>query len=334
MTDLSTSFLGLKLKNPLVASASPLSKRLETVKKLEAAGVSAVVLYSLFEEQINNESKALDHYLSFGTDSFQEASTFYPDFDHYNVGPDAYLQHVENLKKSVSIPVIASLNGVSKGGWVDYACRMQDAGADALELNFYYIPTRVDLSAKDMEQNFIQLVQAVREEIKIPLTVKLSSSFTSLPQFCSELVKAGSNGLTLFNRFIQPDFDLEKMEVNPKMILSTSAELRLPLRWTAILYGKVNADIALTTGVHSGEDMVKAILAGATITMVASELVENGPTRAAGMLEELTVWMGEHEYDSVTQLKGAMSQQSVAEPAAFERGNYMKALQTFDNRLF
>ncbi len=334
MTDLSTTFLGLKLKNPLVASASPLSKRVETVKKLEAAGVSAVVLYSLFEEQINNESKALDHYLSFGTDSFQEASTFYPDFDHYNVGPDAYLQHIENLKKSVSIPLIASLNGVSKGGWVDYACRIQDAGADALELNFYYIPTRLDLTAKELEQNFTQLVQAVREEIKIPLTVKLSSSFTALPQFCTELVKAGANGLTLFNRFLQPDFDLEKMEVDPKMILSSSAELRLPLRWTAILYGKVKADIALTTGVHTGVDMVKAILAGANITMVASELVENGPARAAGMLEELSVWMGDHEYDSVTQLKGAMSQQSVAEPAAFERGNYMKALQTFDNRLF
>jgi dihydroorotate dehydrogenase (fumarate) len=334
MTDLSTTFLGLKLNNPLVASASPLSKRVETVKKLEAAGVSAVVLYSLFEEQINNESKALDHFLNFGTDSFQEASNFYPDFEHYNVGPDGYLDHIGKLKKAVNIPVIASLNGVSKGGWVDYAHRMEEAGADALELNFYFIPTQIDLTAAGLEQNFVQLVKAVREKINIPMTVKLSSAFTSLPQFSSELVKAGANGLTIFNRFLQPDFDLEKMEVDPKMVLSTSEELRLPLRWTAILYGKVNADIALTTGVHTGIDMVKAILAGANVTMIASELVEKGPARAAGMLQELSTWMSEHEYDSVTQMMGAMSQKSVAEPAAFERGNYMKALQTFDNRLF
>jgi dihydroorotate dehydrogenase (fumarate) len=334
MTDLSTTFLGLKLKNPLVASASPLSKRVETVKKLEAAGVSAVVLYSLFEEQINNESKTLDHFLSFGTNSFQEATSFYPDFDHYDVGPDGYLDHIGKLKKAVSIPVIASLNGVSKGGWVDYAHRMEEAGADAVELNFYFIPTRLNLTAAGLEQNFVQLVKAVREKIKIPLTVKLSSAFTSLPQFTSELVKGGANGLTIFNRFLQPDFDLEKMEVDPKMVLSTSEELRLPLRWTAILYGKVNADIALTTGVHTGIDIVKAILAGASVTMIASELVEKGPARAAGMLQELSTWMTEHEYDSVTQMMGAMSQKSVAEPAAFERGNYMKALQTFDNRLF
>ena len=334
MPELTTSFLGLKLKNPLVISASPLSKRLETVQKLEQVGAAAIVLYSLFEEQINNESKTLDHFLSFGTNSFQEATSFYPDFDHFNVGPDGYLEHIGKLKKAVSIPIIASLNGVSKGGWVDYAHRMEEAGADALELNFYFIPTRVNLTAAEMEQNFVQLVKAVREKINIPLTVKLSSAFTSLPQFTSELVKAGANGLTIFNRFLQPDFDLEKMEVDPHMVLSTSEELRLPLRWTAILYGKVNADIALTTGVHNGIDMVKAILAGANVTMVASELVEKGPARAAGMLQELTTWMTEHEYDSVTQMLGAMSQKSVAEPAAFERGNYMKALQTFDNRLF
>ncbi len=283
MPELTTSFLGLKLKNPLVISASPLSKRVETVQKLEQAGAAAVVMYSLFEEQINNESKTLDHFLSFGTDSFQEASSFYPDFDHYNVGPDGYLDHIGKLKKAVSIPIIASLNGVSKGGWVDYAHRMEEAGADALELNFYFIPTRLNLTAAGLEQNFVQLVKAVREKIHIPLTVKLSSAYTSLPQFTSELVKAGANGLTIFNRFLQPDFDLEKMEVDPQMVLSTSEELRLPLRWTAILYGKINADIALTTGVHTGIDMVKAILAGANVTMVASELVEKGPARAAGI---------------------------------------------------
>jgi dihydroorotate dehydrogenase (fumarate) len=334
MIDLSTTFLGLKLKNPIVASASPLSKKVDVVKRLEDSGISAVVMYSLFEEQINNESKALDHYLSFGTDSFQEFSSIYPDFDHYNVGPDGYLEHIGKLKQAVKIPIIASLNGVSRGGWVDYARKMQDAGADALELNLYYIPTRVDLTAAELENNYIDLVQAIRSDIKIPIAVKLSSSFSSLPNFVANLVKAGANGVTLFNRFLQPDFDLETMEVNPHMVLSTSAELRLPLRWTAILYGKIDADIALTTGVHTGEDVVKSILAGANISMIASELVEKGPARAIGLLEELTCWMIEHEYHSIDQLKGAMSQKSVAEPAAFERGNYMKALQSYDNRLY
>jgi dihydroorotate dehydrogenase (fumarate) len=334
MIDLSTTFMGLKLKNPIVASASPLSKRVEVVKRLEESGVSAVVMYSLFEEQINNESKALDHFLSFGTDSFQEFSSIYPDFDHYNVGPDGYLEQIAKLKQAVKIPIIASLNGVSKGGWIDYARKIQQAGADALELNLYYIPTRVDLTAVELEQNYIELIRAIRAEIQIPMTVKLSSAFSSLPNFVSELSRAGAKGVTLFNRFLQPDFDLETMEVNPHMVLSTPAELRLPLRWTAILFGKVFLDIALTTGVHSGEDVVKAILAGANITMIASELVEKGPARAIGILEELTCWMVEHEYHTIDQMKGAMSQKSVAEPAAFERGNYMKSLQTYDNRLY
>ncbi len=334
MTDLKTSFMGLPLRNPLVASASPLSKRIETVKKLEDAGVSAVVLYSLFEEQINHESKALDYFLSRGTDSFQEASTFYPDFEHYNIGPEKYLEHISALKRTVNIPIIASLNGVSSGGWVEYAKRMQDAGADALELNFYYIPTRIDLSAADLEKNYIDLVKAVRSSISIPMTAKLSASFTALPNFASELTKAGADGLTLFNRFIQPDFNLEKLEPTPHLVLSTSAELRLPLRWVAILYSRVAADLALTSGVHTGVDMVKAVLAGASVTMVASELIEHGVHRAGSMLAEFTDWMVDHEYESVNQMCGAMSQKAVAEPEAFERGNYMKALQTYDNMLF
>lgn len=334
MTDLTTNFMGLSLSNPLVASASPLSKRVETVKKLEDAGVSAVVLYSLFEEQINHESKALDYFLSRGTDSFQEASTFYPDFEHYNVGPEKYLEHISALKRAVNIPIIASLNGVSSGGWVDYAKRMQDSGADGLELNFYYIPTQIDISAAELEKNYVELVRAVRNSISIPMTVKLSSAFTALPNFASELAKAGADGLTLFNRFIQPDFNLEKMETTPHLVLSTSAELRLPLRWVAILYDRVDADLALTSGVHTGVDMVKSVLAGAAVTMVASELIENGVKRAGSMLAEFHDWMVENEYKSVNQMRGAMSQRAVAEPAAFERGNYMKALQTYDNKLF
>ncbi len=238
MSDLSTRYLGLTLKNPLVASASPLSKKVDTVKKLEDAGVSAVVMYSLFEEQITSESRVLDHFLSFGTDSFQEAMSFFPEMDHYNVGPEGYLEHIANLKKAVSIPIIASLNGVSSGGWVDYAKRMQEAGADALELNFYYIPTSINLTAAELENAYVRLVANIRAEIGIPLTVKLSPFFTALPHFATEVVKAGANGLVLFNRFIQPDLNIEEQKVDPTHLLSTSAELRLPLRWVAILFRK------------------------------------------------------------------------------------------------
>jgi dihydroorotate dehydrogenase (fumarate) len=334
MSDLSTKYLGLSLKNPLVASASPLSKKVDTVKKLQDAGVSAVVMYSLFEEQITHDSRVLDHYLSFGTDSFQEAMSFFPEMDHYNVGPEGYLEHISKLKKAVNIPIIASLNGVSSGGWVDYAKRIQGAGADALELNFYYVPTFINITATELERAYVKLVTDIRAEIRIPLAVKLSPFFTALPHFAAEVVKAGANGLVCFNRFIQPDLDIEEKTVNPNHVLSTSAELRLPLRWVAILYGKVNADLALTGGVHSVEDMVKALMAGANVTELASELIEKGPARAGGLLAGLTEWMDAHEYTSVQQMIGSMSQKNVAEPAAFERGNYMKALQSFDNKLY
>ena len=334
MTDLTTKYLGLTLKNPLVASASPLSKKVETVKKLEDAGVSAVVMYSLFEEQINNESRVLDHFLSFGTDSFQEADSFFPEMDHYNVGPGKYLDHISNLKKAVQIPIIASLNGVSSGGWVDYAKRMEDAGADGLELNFYYVPTSAKLSSAELEKAYIRLVADIRAEIKIPLAVKLSPFYTALPQFASDVVKAGANGLVCFNRFIQPDLDIEKLVVDPTLNLSTSEELRLPLRWTAILYDRIKADLALSSGVHTAEDMVKAIMAGASVTLLASELVAKGPKRAAELISEFAAWMEAHEYVSVQQMLGSMSHKNVGDPAAFERGNYMKALQSFDNTLF
>jgi dihydroorotate dehydrogenase (fumarate) len=330
MADLSTTYLGLKLKNPVVASASPLSKKLEGIKKLEDAGASAVVMYSLFEEQITHESLALDHYLSRGTESFAEALTYFPDLDHYNVGPEDYLELISKAKKSVSIPVIGSLNGVSAGGWLSYAKKIEQAGADALELNVYYISTDPALGASELEENYIDLVKSVRNEISIPLALKLSPQFTALPNIASRLAGAGANGLVLFNRFMQPDLDIETLEVTPNLQLSTSAELRIPLRWVAILFGRIQADLALTGGVHNGQDVLKAMMAGARVTMLASELLQNGTGRVAEILKETEHWMEEFEYSSIAQMQGSMSQQNVAEPAAFERANYMKALQSFD----
>ncbi|HOD43757.1 MAG TPA: dihydroorotate dehydrogenase-like protein [Anaerolineaceae bacterium] len=333
MIDLSTQYLGLKLKNPLVASASPLSKKVDTVKKLEDAGIGAVVMYSLFEEQIIHESHALDYFLSHGTESFSEALTYFPDMEHYNVGPDGYLDMIRKLKESVQVPVIASLNGISTGGWVDYAGKMEQAGADALELNIYFLPTDLELEGIALEDAYVELVRSVRAQVKIPLAVKLSPYFTALPNFARKLVGAGANGLVLFNRFYQPDLDIETLEVVPDLVLSTSDELRLPLRWTAILYGRLQADLALTTGVHSVEDVVKATMAGARVSMMASELLSRGIGRVSEILADLEKWLETYEYHSIQQMLGSMSQQAVADPAAFERANYMKVLQSFDRRL-
>lgn len=333
MIDLSTQYLGLKLKNPLVASASPLSKKVDTVKKLEDAGIGAVVMYSLFEEQIIHESHALDYFLSHGTESFSEALTYFPDMEHYNVGPDGYLDMIRKLKESVQVPVIASLNGISTGGWVDYARKMEQAGADALELNIYFLPTDLELEGIALEDAYVELVSSVRAQVKIPMAVKLSPYFTALPNFARKLVGAGANGLVLFNRFYQPDLDIETLEVVPDLVLSTSDELRLPLRWTAILYGRLQADLALTTGVHSVEDVVKATMAGARVSMMASELLSRGIGRVSEILADLEKWLETYEYHSIQQMLGSMSQQAVADPAAFERANYMKVLQSFDRRL-
>ncbi len=329
MTDLSTTYLGLNLKNPLVASASPVSKSIDKARKLEEAGVSAIVMYSLFEEQIIHESLELDHYLTRGTDSFAEAMTYLPDGGMYSVGPEKYLNQVNGLKKALSIPVIGSLNGVSKGGWTSYAKQIQDAGADALELNLYYIPTDPDLTAQELENAQVELVAQVKSVITIPLAVKLSPFITALPNFARRVVEAGANGLVLFNRFYQPDFDLEELEIVHNLDLSTSAELRLPLRWISILYGKVSADFALTSGVHTANDVLKSMMAGAKVAMMASNLLHNGEQVIPSMLNELGWWMESHEYESIKQMQGSMSQKSVKEPAAFERANYMKVLNSF-----
>ncbi len=330
MPDLTTTYLGLKLKNPLVASASPLSKKVDNVRRLENAGAAAVVMYSLFEEQITHESHELDHYLERGTHSFAESLSYFPDLDHYNLGPERYLEHLHKVKQAVSIPVIGSLNGVSSGGWVEYAHLIEEAGADALELNIYYLPTEVDLSGAELEEEYVRLVRDVRARVKLPIAVKLSPFFTSLPNMAKRFVDTGANGLVLFNRFYQPDFDLEELEVVPNLVLSTSHELRLPLRWIAILYGRVEADFALTSGVHTAQDVLKAMMAGANVAMMTSTLLANGLGRLMHILTDLQGWMEEHEYESITQMRGSMSQRAVAEPAAFERANYMKALNSFD----
>ena len=329
MTDLSTTYLGLNLKNPLVASASPLSKKVERAKRLEDAGISAVVMYSLFEEQIIHESLELDHFMNRGSDSFAEALSYLPDGGMYGISPEKYLNQLAGLKKALSIPVIGSLNGVSVGGWTSYARKMEEAGADALELNMYFIATDPDMTSLDVEDTQVELVADVKSSINIPLAVKISPFVTSLPNFARRLVEAGADALVLFNRFYQPDFDLDELDIVHSLDLSTSADLRLPLRWISILHGKVDADFALTSGIHNYKDVLKAMMAGANVAMTASKLLHDGEQAIGPILSDLEAWMKEKEYESIRQMQGSMSQKSVKEPAAFERANYMKVLGSF-----
>ena len=329
MVDLSTTYLGLNLKNPLVASSSPLSEKVESVQKLEEAGVAAVVMYSLFEEQIVQESLKLDADLDRGSYTFAEALDYLPQHGKFSVGPEAYLEQIKKLKQAVSIPIIGSLNGFSTGGWVDYAKKIEDAGADALELNMYYLEIKPEITSSELENTYLELVSDIRKQVQIPIAIKLSPFYTAIPNFASHLADAGANGLVLFNRFYQPDFDLEELEVVPHLVLSNSDEMRLPLRWIAILYGKVAADFALTSGIHSAEDVIKAVMAGASVTTVASHFLKYGPESAADILSNMQSWLQEKEYESVAQMKGSMSQQAVGEPSAFERANYIKVLSSY-----
>ena len=331
MIDLTTSYLGLTLKNPLVHSASPLSENVDTMKRLEDAGVSAIVMHSLFEEQITHESRQLDHYLSYGTESQAEARSYFPEANSYRVGPDGYLEKIRLAKAALAIPVIGSLNGVSRGGWVEYARLIQQAGADALELNIYMIPTDPEMSGPEVEQMYVDTVAAVRAEVTIPLAVKVSPYFSAMANMAKRLESAGADGLVLFNRFYQPDFDLDQLEVVPHLVLSTSWEMRLPLRWVAILYGRVDVDFAITSGVHSHEDVIKGVMAGASATMMTSALLQNGISHVRGVLDGLARWMKEREYASIAQMRGSMSQKHVKEPAAFERANYMKMLHSWQS---
>jgi dihydroorotate dehydrogenase (fumarate) len=329
MVDLKTNYLGLELKNPVVASSSPLSEKVETIQALEENGVSAVVMYSLFEEQIIHESLELDHFLNKDTESYAEALDYFPEIGRYTLGPEVYVGQVKKLKAAVDIPIIGSLNGVSTGGWIEYAQKIEDAGADALELNLYYLPTDIAISSAQLEAAYATLVHNICSKVSIPVAVKLSPSFTALPNFTQQLVDAGAKGLVLFNRFYQPDFDLEALEVTPNLKLSSSDELRLPLRWIAILYGRIDADFAITSGVHKYTDILKAMMAGAKVAMVASAILKKGPAKVSKLLAKLIHWMEENEYESVQQMQGSMSQGAVADPSAFERANYMRVLNSY-----
>lgn len=327
--DLTTTYLGLDLKNPVVPSASPLSEKIDNLKRLEDAGASAIVMHSLFEEQINEESNTLNHYLSYGSESYAEALSYFPQENEYKVGPDGYLDLVRRAKESLSVPVIGSLNGVSTGGWIDYAKKIEEAGAGALELNIYYMPTKIDLAGTDVEGMYVDVVTDVKRSVSIPVAVKVSPFFSSMGNMAKKLVDAGADGLVLFNRFYQPDFDLERLEVTPDLVLSSEFESRLPLRWIAILWGRLEVDFALTRGVTSHEGVLKGLMAGAKVVMITSEILRKGIGRVKDILGDLANWMEEHEYESVRQMQGSMSQIRCPEPAAFERANYMKVLHSW-----
>jgi len=327
--DLTTTYLGMELKNPIVPSASPMSRTVGSVRLLEDYGASAVVLYSIFEEQIRHESKELEHHLTAHTESYAEATSYFPEPQEYHTGPEEYLNHIRKLKESVSIPVIGSINGVTEGGWIEYAKLIEQAGADALELNVYYIPTESKMTGDDIEKTYFDIVTNVRNQVKIPIAVKLSPFFTSIPNVAVRLEKIGVNGLVLFNRFYQPDINLDTLNVEPGVVLSSSNSLRVPLRWIAILYKRVKVDLAATTGVHEAEDVLKLTMAGANVTMMCSALLRHGAKKIREVLTGVQQWMVEHEYDSLRDMRGSMSHHSVADPSSFERANYMKALQTY-----
>ena len=327
--DLTTTYMGLSLKNPIVPSASPLSHTLEGMKRLEDAGASAIVMYSLFEEQIVHESKEFDHYMQYGTESFAESLSYFPEAEEYNLGPEEYIELIHKAKRALKIPIIGSLNGISAGGWTDYAKKIEEAGADALELNVYYIPTDARHTSEEVEQRYIDILKAVKGTVTIPVAMKLSPFFSSMANMAARLEAAGANGLVLFNRFYQPDIDLDALEVRPNVILSSPQAMRLPLRWIAVLYGRVRTSFAATSGVHSAQDVIKLLMAGADVTMMCSALLKHGPGHIRQVLEDVNQWMLDHEYVSVSQMKGSMSQKSVANPEAFERANYMRTLQSY-----
>ncbi len=329
--NLATTYLGLKLRSPLVVAASPLSEDLDNLKRMENAGASAIVLHSLFEEQLRQDRLELHHHLSQGTESFPEALSYFPDAGEYRLGPEEYLQHIWKAKQAVKIPIIASLNASSVGGWTEYARQIQQAGADAIELNIYHIPTEADLPGEALEESYLNILRAVRAEVKIPIAVKLSPFFTNFANMAKRFDAAGANGLVLFNRFYQPDIDLEDLEVKPNLLLSTPMAMRLPLRWIAILHGRLHASLAATSGIHRASDALKMLLVGADVTMLCSTIIRHGFPQIAFIESDLIRWLEEHEYESVEQIKGSLSQKNCAEPAAFERAQYVKALCSYQN---
>ena len=329
MIDLSTTYLGLKLRTPLVSSASPIAQEISNVRRLEDAGAAAIVLSSLFEEQLRLETLELDERLSAGTESFAEAVTFFPEPSEFQLGPEEYLKHIAKAKAAVDVPIIASLNGSTVGGWTDYARQIEQAGADALECNIYFIPTDFDLTGSAVEQTYIDILGAVKNSVRIPVAVKLSPFFSNMANMAKRLDGNGADGLVLFNRFYQPDIDLEDLEVKPNVLLSTPQALRLPLTWIGILYARVKASLAATSGIHGHEDAIKMLMVGADVTMLCAALLRHGIYHLKEVESGLRQWMEEHEYESVQQMKGSMSQLRCADPSAFERAQYMRAIKAY-----
>ncbi|MEQ9407434.1 MAG: dihydroorotate dehydrogenase-like protein [Fuerstiella sp.] len=327
--DLSTDYLGIRLKNPIVAAASPANAKPEMLRDLEAAGIAAVVMPSLFEEQVEFEEREFGMLQDYGAESFAEAASYFPEMDDYNTGPEEYLRTIERACETVQVPVIGSLNGVTPGGWTRYAKKIESAGAWALELNMYYLPTDASVTADQVETNYLELVAEVRSQIKIPLAVKLGPYFSSLANFAKRLSEAGVDGLVLFNRFMQPDINLQTMEIDARIELSHAAEMRLPLRWISILRGQVEASLAATSGVHGHEAVIKLLMAGADVTMIASAILRRGPEVVKTLLDDLQTWLSENGYRSVSQFKGGMSYSNCPDAAALERSNYMKALTSY-----
>jgi dihydroorotate dehydrogenase (fumarate) len=330
--DLTTDYLGLKLKNPLVVSSSPLTESVENILRLEEAGAAAVILPSIFEEQLALEGNSLDGDISRGTESYAESLSYFPAYEDYRQGQDAYLGLLHHARIRAGIPVIASLNGATAGGWVRFAKEIEQAGADALELNTYSLVTDPSISSSKVEKGLVDLVRQVKQNTKLPIAVKLSPNYTSLPNLARQLDEAGADALVLFNRFYQPDFDLEKLDVVPRLELSRPEELLLRLHWVAILYGNVRANLAITGGVHSAQDVLKAIMAGAQVAMTVSELLARGVDQLSNIRAELMLWMEEHEYQSIDQMRGSLSRRSVPDPSPFERGNYIKTLSSYTLR--
>ncbi len=324
--NLTTNYLGLRLRSPLVPSSSPLSQDLDQIRQLEDAGAAAIVLYSLFEEQIRYERYELHWSLSQGTESYPESLNYFPEPSDLTLGPEAYLRHIQRAKQAVTIPIIASLNGCTPGGWTDFARQIEQAGADALELNIYSVQTRLDRDGEEIEREYLEIVRSVRAAVKLPLAVKVGPYFTNFANMAARFVEKGANGLVLFNRFYQPDIELEALDVAPHVMYSTPMAMRLPLRWIAILHDRIGGSLAATSGVHRGTDALKLIMAGADVTMLCSALLRHGIPHLRNIEREMVAWMEEHEYNSVAQMKGSLSQRNCADPAAFERAQYLRAV--------
>ena len=327
--NLTTNYLGLELRNPIVPSAGPLSHEISNIKAMEDAGAAAVVLYSLFEEEIEHESLELYHHTTAHQDSFAEALNYLPEPFEFKVGPDKYLEHIRKAKEAVDIPIIASLNGKSVGGWIDYAKKIEQAGADALELNIYFLASDAQVPGSEIEREYLNIVKGVKMNVNIPIAVKMHPYFSSVAWMAEQLTNVGADGLVLFNRFYQPDINLETLEVEPNVLLSTPIELRLPLRWIAMLYGKVNADLAANSGIYNETDVIKMIMAGAKVTQMLASLLKFGIPHIKEVLTQLVYWMEVNEYESLEQMRGSMSYKNVANPSQFERANYMKVLHSY-----